>query len=66
VLLYVDVLRKEFGIEYKAEVSNMGTPRDSSMLKLGYGWSGRTTFGELYSFGFVNIHTESPFSEISV
>jgi len=34
---------KEFGIEYRAEVSNMGTPRNSSVLELGYGWSGRTT-----------------------
>ena len=44
----------------------MGTPRNSSMLKLGQGWSGGTTFGELYGLSFVNVHTEFPFSEISV
>ena len=26
---------KELGMEYKDQVSNMGTPRDSSVLKLG-------------------------------
>jgi len=57
---------KEFGIEYKAEISNMGTPRNSSVLELGQGWSGRTPFGEQYSVGFVNVLTEFPFSEISV
>ena len=31
-------LEKEFGIEYKAEVSSTWTPMNSSMLKLG--WSG--------------------------
>ena len=39
---------KEFGIEYKAEVSKMGTPRNSSMLKLGYGWSGRMTYSSTF------------------
>jgi hypothetical protein len=39
---------KEFGIEYKAEVSKIGTPGDSSMLKLGYGWSSRTTYSSTF------------------
>ena len=44
----------------------MGTARNGRMLKLGKGWSGRTTFGEQYSVGFVNVHTDFPFIEISV
>jgi hypothetical protein len=58
--------KKEFGIECKAEVSNRGAPRHNGMLKLGLGRGGRATFGEKYSFGFVNVYTKFPFGEISV
>ena len=55
--------KKEFGIECKAEVSNGRAPRNNSMLKLGLGRGGRATFGERYSFGFVNVYSKFPFGE---
>ena len=59
-------VKKEFGIECKAEVSNRGAQRNNGMLKLGLGRGGRATFGEQYSFGFVNVYSKFPFGEISV
>ena len=58
--------KKEFKIAYEAEVSNKGAPRNNSMLKLGLGRGGWATFGEQYSFGFVNVYSKFPFGEISV
>ena len=37
---------KEFGVELEAKVSDMWTPRDDSVLKLEWGWGGRTTFSK--------------------
>jgi hypothetical protein len=58
--------KKEFGIKCKAKVLYGGAPRNNGMLKLGLGRGGRVTFGEQYSFGFVNVYSKFPFGEISV
>ena len=39
---------------------------NNGMLELGLGRGGRATFGEQYSFGFVNVYSKFPFGEISV
>ena len=49
--------KKEFRIECEAEVSNRGAPRNNGTLKLGLGRGVRATFGEQYSFGFVNVYS---------
>ena len=47
------------GVEWRSS-------KENGMLKLGLERGGRATFGEQYSFGFVNVYSKFPFGEISV
>ena len=56
--------KKEFGVKDDTEVTDVGVPWDSRVLKVDWGRDRRTAFGEKYCFCFADVDAQFPFGEI--
>ena len=56
--------KKEFGVEDDTEVTDVGAPWESRVLKVDWGRDRGTAFGEKYCFCFADADAQFPYGEM--
>ena len=58
--------KKEFGVRYDTEVTDMSVPWHDGMLEADWCWGGRAASSEGYLLCFVDIDSQFPFGECRI
>ena len=59
------VVKKEFGVKDDTQVTDVGVPWDSRVLKVDWGRDRGTAFGEKYCFCFADVDAQFPFNRFN-